>query len=372
MKLFEDLVRTRTTQSGHRESKFQFLNESSWEWVEYYREVVEEWYSEFPDDLDFHNQFTSRNDWQHASAFFELYIYTLFRKLGYRVYYHQSIGSRKMDLTIEKESSHKIMADCVLSGEPNLDLSIEKIEREIEDIIEAVHSPTYWISVDFLRTSMTTPKLSAIRRTIEEELSSLSLEIGEEKTITWWDDIWTIELSFFKKNPPTERSLGFVASSQRGGAVDGPSMKILRRTLNSKRGSNYGVDCPYIIAVNSSNITLYSDLVKGVLFGDIKVPGFNNNLFVKNPFFYMDKPQNTSVSGILIVKGLYSSNMGVVEIELWDNPWCRHPIPDDLLDLTRYIPKVDESGRMEKIESRPGKKPFEILDIKENYINYDH
>ncbi len=66
MKLFDDIIRTRVNQSSHTESKYSFLNESSWKWVDYYRNQVEEWYSKFPDDLDFHTQFTSRSDWQHS------------------------------------------------------------------------------------------------------------------------------------------------------------------------------------------------------------------------------------------------------------------------------------------------------------------
>jgi len=371
MKLFNEIKRTRVKQSSHTESNYCFLNESSWKWVDYYRNQVEEWYSRFPDDLDFYRQFTSRKDWHHASAFFELYTFTLFSKLGFKVSYHGSIGSRKIDLVLMSDSI-KILIDCVLSGEPNQNQSIERIEKQIEDIIEEVQSPFYWIAANFIRTSDQTPKLSRIRSNLQSEIASLNLEIGETKTMVWSDEHWIIEFSFFKKDPPDERSLGSVVSSQRGGFVDGPSMSILRRTLNSKRGSSYDVRCPYIIAVNSYNLTLYDELIKGVLFGDMNISGFTNNLFVEHPFFYKDRPQNTSVSGILLVRGLYSSNMGIVNIALWENPWSKYPIPQELKSLSRHVPKLNNSNEIEKIEFIQGLKPWEILEIEERYFDYDH
>ena len=371
MKLFDDIIRTRVNQSIHTESKYSFLNESSWKWVDYYRNQVEEWYSKFPDDLDFHTQFTSRSDWQHSSAFFELYTFALFSKQGFDVSYHESIGSRKIDLVLVSDSI-KIYIDCVLSGEPNLNQSIERIEKEIEDIIEDIQSPLYWISANFISTSDRTPKLSRIKSKLKSEVASLDLEIGEIKKVLWSDKNWLIEFSFVKKDPPVERSLGSIVSSQRGGAVDGPSMNILRRTLNSKRGSSYGVTYPYIIAVNSYNLTLYDELIKGVLFGDMKVRGFNNNLYVENPFFYKNQPQNTSVSGILVVKGLHASNMGIVDLALWENPWSKNPVSQEFKDIGRYVPRLNVSNQVENIEFIKGLKAWEILEIEERYFDYDH
>ena len=147
---------------------------------------------------------------------------------------------------------------------------------------------------------------------------------------------------------------------------------ILRRTLNSKRGSSYGVTYPYIIAVNSYNLTLYDELIKGVLFGDMKVRGFNNNLYVENPFFYKNQPQNTSVSGILVVKGLHASNMGIVDLALWENPWSKNPVSQEFKDIGRYVPRLNVSNQVENIEFIKGLKAWEILEIEERYFDYDH
>ena len=368
MELFENRPRSRKKQSKHREASYNFLNESSWDWVDYFRAVVNNWYSEFPDDKSFYKQFTSSDDAQHASAFFELYMFTLCRKLGYNVKYHEPVGSRKMDLTLEKEAT-KILSDCVLSGTPNLDQSIELIEKEIQDIIEDIDSPFYWISIHFLKTSNQTPKLSQIKRTIENELLSIDLEVGERKILNWSEGNWEIEFVLFKKSPPTKRSLASVIPSRGGGNINGPSMRTLRRTLNSKRGRSYDVDCPYIIAINTSNIALNDELIKGTLFGDMQISGFSNNLHLTNSFFYRGKPQNTLVSGVLIVNGLYSSNVGAVNISLWKNPWARHPISNELDGLTQYIPKLNNLGLIEKIEMELGQRACDLLEIKENYLN---
>lgn len=371
MKLFKDFERSRKVQSEHREPRYKFLNESSWDWVEYYRSVINEWYQIFPYDNSFYQSFTSDNDVHHASAFFELYMFMLFHKMGYEVRYHQPIQRRKIDLTLIKDEV-KMRSDCVLSGEPNLDRSIELIEKEIQDIIERIKTPQYWIGVRFLRTSQQTPKLSRIRAILENEVKSLDLEIGEIRTRRFSEGKWTIDFLFSKKSPPVERSLASVISSQRGGFIDGTSMAILRKTLDTKRGKNYLVQCPYFICVNTSNFALYDELIKGALYGKQEIEGFRNDLFLEDAFFYRDEPRNTSVSGVLIVHRLYESNMGSVKMSFWENPWAKYSLSNTIQDLTRFHPILNSERKIEKIEIIHGKKAYELLEIEEHYHTYDH
>ena len=362
--LFDSFIRTRTTRSDHRESTYKFLNESAWPSAEYFRNVICEWYKFFPKDYSFFQQFTSLNDNQHYSAFFELYMFTMCRKLGYEVDYHQPIGTRKIDLTLKK-GNLVIQSDCVLSGEPNVNHSILSMEKEITDIIEQIESPLFWISIDFVTTSSKMPRVSRIRKMVENEVAKLEKGDSDTNRISYSEDEWEISFRFRHKSPAVQRTLGSVSTSQGGGFIDGKSMEVLRKTLNAKRGSTYGVETPYVIAVNSMNWSLNFELIKGVLFGNMPIDGYQSNLFVKNPFFYMNEPQNTTVSGIIITHGLCSFNMSSVKIELWENPWAKYPITNELIELPRNVPIINNSGTVEKIIRRPGKKVNDILGIEE-------
>lgn len=369
-KLFGTFERQRSSPSKRREASYQFLNQSNWSWVKYYRSVIEEWYQYFPRDRNFYTQFTSNLDEQHNSAYFELFMFSLLRKAGYDVTYHQQIENRKIDLSFVFNQS-PIYIDCILSGVPNTDPIIEKIEEEIEDLIEDIKNPILWISVRFQSTNRKKPNLKLLKKFLTESIDEMQLSPENDTEFTWYNGGWIIEIEMNRKTIDSETTIASVSTSQGGGWLDEPSMKTLRRTLNYKRGRSYKVEGPFVIAVNTHNMMLSTDDIFGTLFGTIDTINYKNNLSVEYPYFFFNIPQNTSVSGILIVKGLYSSNMGSVAMELWENPWAKYPLKDDVLNVTRITPVIDFSNRIIEIKVKNGQQPYEILGIEQNYHNYD-
>lgn len=370
-KLFDTFERNRASPSKHSEPSYQFLNQSNWSWVNYFRTKIEEWYEHFPRDPSFYAQFTSKIDQQHNSAYFELYIYSLVRKSGYDVTYHQLIGKRRMDLTFLHNQS-PIFIDCTLSGIPNIDPIIERIENEIEDIIESIKSPNYWISVRFDSANRNRPNFKLFKQFIHDALTSMQSRTESDNEFEWHYDGWIIAIDIDRKTTISETTIASVLTSQGGGFIDEPSMKILRRTLDAKRGSSYQVQGPYVIAVNIHNMMLSTENILGALFGKVDITQYSNNLSVKYPYFFNNNmSQNTSVSGILIVKGLYSSNMGSVRMELWENPWAKFPIEEGIINVTRISPKIDSMNRIIEVNVIEGKQPFEILGIEQSYLTDD-
>jgi hypothetical protein len=369
-KLFDTFERIRASPSKHSEPSYHFLNQSNWSWVNYFKTVIEEWYEHFPRDPSFYAQFTSKIDQQHNSAYFELYMYSLVRKSGYNVTYHQLIGNRRMDLTFLYNQA-PISIDCTLSGIPNIDPIIERIENEIEDIVESLKSPNYWISVRFDSANRNRPDFKLFKKFIDDALTSMQTRSDSNNEFNWHHKGWIIAIEFDRKTILSETTIASVLTSQGGGFLDEPSMNTLRRTLDSKRGSSYKVQGPYVIAINIHNMMLSTEHIVGALFGKVATTKYSNNLSVKHPYFYNNIPQNTSVSGILIVKGLYSSNMGSVRMELWENPWAKFPIEEGILNVTRISTKIDSLNRITEVNVIEGKQPFEILGIEQSYLADD-
>lgn len=231
--LFDTFERTRTTKSEYDESMYNFINESAWDFVEYYRTVINSWYQYFPADKNFIKQFKSCDNRQHQSAFFELFMFSLFRNTGYQVEYHSPVGKRKIDLKVSACNDSGIYIDCTLSGEPNIDHSIQKIEEGIKKAIEAIDSPCYYVIVYIASGRKNYPKVSKLFEEISYRLKKLEDGTENPQNFTWENNGWYISIRFQKKSSLSDTTIGSYLSSQGGGFIDGPSYDILANTLNS-------------------------------------------------------------------------------------------------------------------------------------------
>lgn len=367
--LFDDSVRNRTTQADHSESKFNFLNTSSLDWVSYVRNILNLWYTNFPKDLNFYRQFTSKRDNEHLSALFELFTFTVFQKIGFEVAYHYEIGDRKVDLCLKKNDV-KILLDCAINGEPNFNHRLEKISNNILDAIESIHDKSVFINVNFIKSSNSNPSTSKIIKELNLIIRNLTnIGKGHQSQIVIEDSGWEVEFEIFKKRKPSSRVLGANASIQEPGFVEFPSMEKLRTTLDKKRGKNYLVNSEFIIAVNPINSTLLDSSIKGALYGH----AIDSNLNIKtldNSFFYSERrkrEQNTSVSGVIIVKNLFVANFNKADIQLWINPWAKYSLNSELFPFKVFNP-ILRDNKIVKFEKKVGKTSNEILGIKLNYL----
>jgi hypothetical protein len=84
MGLFDDFERTATEPKGYIEGSYSFLNRSAWPSMERVRRILEEWFDEYPESAraDLAGRFIKGSDFQHQSAFFELWAHELLRRSG--------------------------------------------------------------------------------------------------------------------------------------------------------------------------------------------------------------------------------------------------------------------------------------------------
>jgi len=81
--LFDDIERWDHRHKRQTQSSFHFLNTSAWPASHNMRAALEQWFEDYPDDdkNDLRARFRKRDD-NHESAFFELFLYEVFRRLG--------------------------------------------------------------------------------------------------------------------------------------------------------------------------------------------------------------------------------------------------------------------------------------------------
>ena len=83
MKLFDSITRTDASPRRYTESIFDYLNRADRPDVERIRELVQAWFDDYPDDdkQKLENGFRESEHSEHLGAWWELYVFTLYRKL---------------------------------------------------------------------------------------------------------------------------------------------------------------------------------------------------------------------------------------------------------------------------------------------------
>ena len=85
MKLFDECNRTYSKRALYFETRFHFLNRSTWPECARIREVLEIWFSRYPSEHQCELAARFRGDrWEYEAAFLELYLHELLVRLTYQ------------------------------------------------------------------------------------------------------------------------------------------------------------------------------------------------------------------------------------------------------------------------------------------------
>src|SRR5690348_8101098 len=105
--IFDDIDRTNSEPKSHTESSYHFLNRVArpeWELV---RNLIDGWFSHYPQaaQADLRSRLRDDDYAQHIGAWWELYTYTLFRRLGHQVSIHPVLKNtrRQPDFLVTRD-----------------------------------------------------------------------------------------------------------------------------------------------------------------------------------------------------------------------------------------------------------------------------
>lgn len=366
-KLFKNYVRTRSGRSPHRCPHYEFLDSSSWKVTEYLRNSINTWAADFPVDQDFARRFKSRNDKEHLAAFFELVMFQWLKSQMLDVSFQPSsapASNRKPDFTIGNGEAG-FRAECTLAPMPDIVEGVEKMKSEIEDVIEDISSPDYFINIDFVECGQGMIAKSLIKKVVGEMLRNAK-NVTMEHKFPLIDKGWRIEFSLLKKSKPTPRSLGVVFH---GGFNFIDSVKPLMSSLKSKRARNYGdMDCPYVIFLNSADPYFELSDIKQALFGTTN-DNFKLTADLQGYFCSNGKVQNTTVSAVVVIKGLGPYNLVDPPMSLWHNPWATFPLDHNALNIDSYF--FYDNQNQYTLKTITGRKFGEVLGIDDSYRHHD-
>jgi hypothetical protein len=378
--LFDDMTRTDTGYAAYAEPQYTYVNRSARDDVGRVRALLESWFARYPAEgrASLQADFRSTDDWQHAAAFFELFLHELLVRLGCVVTLHPAVPgtSRRPDfLAVPKRGLAFYLEATLATGESLGERSARRRANVVYDALNQLESPDFFLWLEVPQAPATPPSGRALRRRVAAWLATLKYDdvrrIYESKgtrslpTYDHEQDGWTIR---FRARPKYKvrghggiRPIGSMTS---GRVHEVDTRTPLRDALVDKAGRYGELDRPYVIAVNATSPWTPDRIsVMEALFGR------ESFRFGRSGVIEMRRipdgawtaptgPRYTRTSAALIVPGVNPWNVASCELCLYHNPWAQRPYSSPLRKLTHAV-----VGRNGTVRWRRGVKLAGLFDL---------
>lgn len=358
IKLFDDESRTHEFPSGYSEPTFEYLNRSANEPIRKTRDVLEDWFSRYPesDQAELRERFRSRKEHNHSSALFELWLHEVLLRLGCRVQIHPPLPhtDRKPDFLIKSPHGLDFYLEAIHTAGASEDESRAQARlNTLYDSLNYLQSPDFFIKIEVDGLPRTPVPGREIKRALERRLARLNPELINHflhsrslDLVPHWDfehDGLRITCSPIPKPPelrglPGVRTLGMKTF---GGIIDSEGPIKTAVTTKAKR---YGVlDLPLVVAVNATDLFLSDRDVLNALYGSFQgwpEPELLND--ERGVWGNVDNPKWTRVAATLVTIKLRSDKL-VVPAHLHHNPRAVRPYSSE---LTRFPQTTITNNRL--------------------------
>lgn len=353
MKLFDEFARSYKAPAGYGEPDFDYLNRSANEPIVGIRDLLEDWFSRYPtsEKRDLRQRFRSRNESNHSSAFYEMWLHELMICLGCSVNIHPTLSAtnRKPDFLVRSPQGCDFYLEAIyVSGESVKQAKSNSRQNAFYDSLNYLKSPDFFINLDVKGSPASPVPAKKIRNWLEHELSQLNprlvdhfLELRRIDLIPRWrfeHEGWKITC-YPTPKPPELRGVPGVrtlATISFGGIIDSESP--IRDAVLSK-AKRYGVlDLPFVVAVNASDQFISDRDVLTALYGSVS--GWNEPELLNDSrgvWGSVNRPVWTRVSAVLVTMKLRPCKISGPAC-LYHNPWPRKPYIGELTRLSQIIP----------------------------------
>ncbi|MBQ0922696.1 hypothetical protein [Saccharopolyspora endophytica] len=348
--LFDEFERTDLSPKAHGEGAYSFLNRAKNSYFERLRNLLEQWFLEYPEDnaIDLASRFKSDNREQHFPAWWELYVYTLFDALGFQIEVHPELadsGNHPDFLATRDDLEFYLEAATFFSD--IVDSSQSERAGWIYDAVNKLSNPNFFVGLEFEVFGTERPRITEVTSPLKNWLESLDPTTVEHDADTIeWPPVtvisvrdWRLRFSAYPIPPEnrTEEGIHLEVYPMAVGMVKDREAAV--RTLKKKR-SKYGVlDKPYMIALLPWAPYFHQDDAVDALFGELRLSYIENGPVgqqakwdrAHNGVWRKNPEQGSGISAVLIGGGSELWEPASKLPRLWLNPWARRPIdPENL------------------------------------------
>lgn len=383
MKLFDKTTESIDGSSRNNENAYNYYHKSSRGDIGHVRNVLETWFSKFPEGEK--KELKNRFKKDIESAFFELFLFTLLSKLGFEIEIHPELknSKKKPDFLIEKEGLHAYVEAKICYDKTNEKMAFEKRQNQFYDDINKVRIKGFLLAIDELifKTNRQ-PSVKALNAKIEKEINLLNPKIITTQLEKFgFDSTPKIEFEntdfkiVLKPMPLVESEKGRISESPIGvfpiETFLGGGEQSLKTSI-IKKAKRYGkFEIPYLICINSlGKRTSGKTDIENVIWGSLQYSYSTdpNNRKGKttraeNGVFYNSKKVKlTNVSGIFVTK-IFPSNIPNSKYWIYKNPFASNEFEFEKLGLVyNYIQE-------NKIISNEGNDLDKVLDIPKDWLS---
>lgn len=309
-KLFDDKIRDYDGYSDHNEYTYDFLDRSSKTEFKQVRDLLNDWFSIFPDSEKAEIKSRIRKDFD--STFYELFLHQLFYKLGFSILVHPKVpkSKKRPDFLVTKDDLEMYVEAKVITGKSKVEESFERKQNEFYDALSKLNFDRFLISLDtliFKTDKQPSPKKfikniqSKIEKLNPDEISD-STNSGVISTlpkIEYEDEsikaiVGIIPLIKEASSEKHKRPIGMYPME----SFWGNGNNILKKAINDK-GKRYGeLDKPFLICINTVDF-------KTVVKSDV-----DNAIWGSKALSWSTNPENRDEKWIRKLDGVFLNSKG--------------------------------------------------------------
>ena len=332
--------------SQYTESEFSYYDSSARKEVGTIRGILNDWFGQYPKDEQFELKQRFRKTF--SSAFFELFIYTFFKKLDFEIVIHPAVpdSTKRPDFLMRRKELEFYVEAKDVASKSSAKLAVENMENVLLDKLNQVKSADYLLAIDTLIIhGNQQPETKNLIANFQSWLSLLTQKKDNAKVYKYniENDKLSLSISAYPKSEDI-RNVEFkrpIISHPITVGYDN-SIETIRKAIKRK-ASRYGnIDKPYIIMTNLINsVTCDEDDIIDAIFGDSVIVNHQGELESrrkKNGLIMSNSgPINTRVTAFYFVK-VHPYNIANFEFWLYENPFAEKPINMKRLELTyKYL-----------------------------------
>lgn len=376
--IFDSILRSDASPKLHAETEFSFLNRSAGEEMHLARSRLEALIATYPDPDDLVRRFRSGDDTHFRSAEFELLLFALLSKRGFKLTPHPALPERtsRPDFLVESPSGDTFFLEAVLAKKDQGVLRQHPLVATTLDVLSSNSHPNFLVMVSTSGRPTTQPSRNTLLRKTVAWLDSLdpdavleAMEAGGHDalpSLDWTHEKLTISLQAFPQSKGSRGQSTRLLAGQMGGAGWVDSWSPIRDAIRFK-GSKYGTfDRPFVVAVNFGGYFLGRIDEMQALFGQEQVTVSITDRDAparmsrarNGAWIGKSGPQSKRVSAAWLFDGLDAYNLKSRKPTLYLHPWADHPVPRDLLQFPHAI---GQDGNMSWYEGTPPGLLFQDL-----------
>jgi hypothetical protein len=371
VKLFDEAARVDVEPASHGEHSYAFLNRVASPYWAKVRAELEAWFAAYPAEAqpDVLGRFQSKLPAQHWGAWWELYLFTLFSRLGFAVEVHPTTGVRETspDFRCRRTDCDFYLEAAVVFSGVEEDGRHAGREAWILDLVNKAKNPNFFVWLDFDQVGLERPRRSEVVPPIESWLAGLdadsvaaALAAGQRPPETrlairdWRMKLMAIPVKPEARGRPDHRLLGIGPMSS--GYVND---RVKLGNSLERKFSRYGrLGRPLVVAVLAMSASVDRESVEGVLFGgaalqySVDDPTKNRWIRQRDGVWIHERgPVAKAVSAVAVSSRLRPWTCAHELPELWLNPWSDEPLDCDLPFVTGITNDEGQTSYHDKARS---------------------